>query len=104
VKRKRVNFQQEEEEQNIPEDDIFLDNMDLDVDIENIWFSDDEECAQENVQFAALVIQDEVFFDEETFSIQNVLFDRSSKKLTFEITSKNKNGKSHSTIEIILNS
>ena len=35
-KRKRVNFEQEEEKKNVPEDDIFLDNIDLDVDIENI--------------------------------------------------------------------
>jgi hypothetical protein len=33
---KRVNSQQEEEKQNVSEGDIFLDNMDLDVDIENI--------------------------------------------------------------------
>ena len=31
-----VNSQQEGEKQNRREDDIFLDNMDLDVDIENI--------------------------------------------------------------------
>jgi hypothetical protein len=36
VKRKRVNSQQEGEEQNTPENDILLDDMDLDVDIENI--------------------------------------------------------------------
>jgi hypothetical protein len=46
-----------------------------------------------------LVVQDEVFSDEETFSVHNVLFDRSSKKLTFERTSKNKKGKSRSTID-----
>jgi len=45
VKRKRVNSQQEEEKQNVHEEDIFLDNMDFDVDIENIWFPDDEEHA-----------------------------------------------------------
>jgi hypothetical protein len=41
VKRKRVNFQQEGEEQNALENDISLDDMDLDVDIENIWFPDE---------------------------------------------------------------
>jgi hypothetical protein len=45
-----------------------------------------------------LSIQDEVFFDEETFSVQNVLFDRSSKKLKFERTPNNNKGKSWSTI------
>jgi len=36
VKRKRINSQKGGEEQNIPENDISLDDMDLDVDIENI--------------------------------------------------------------------
>jgi hypothetical protein len=57
--------------------------------------------AQENIHFVyALVVQDEVFSDEETFSIQNALFDKSSKKLVFERTSKNKKGKSRSTIDL----
>jgi hypothetical protein len=43
VKRKRTNSQQEGEEQNIPENNISLEDMDLDVDIENIWFPDEEE-------------------------------------------------------------
>ena len=38
MKRKRVNYQQEGEEQNTPKNDILLDDMDLDVDIENIGF------------------------------------------------------------------
>jgi hypothetical protein len=94
VKRKRVDSQQEGEEQNTPENDIFLDDMDLYVDIENIWFPYEEECAQENVQSAALVVQDKFFSDEETFYVHNVLFDNSSKKLTCEITLKNNKGKS----------
>ena len=68
-KNKRINSQQEEEKQNVFEADILLDNMDLDVDIENILFLDDEEHTQENVQSIALAVQDEVFFDEETFSV-----------------------------------
>ena len=56
VKRKRINSQQEGEKQIIPEDNIFLDNMDFDVDIENIQFPDDEEHAQENVQSTTLRI------------------------------------------------
>jgi hypothetical protein len=63
-KSKRVNSQEEEEIQNVLEDDIFLDNIDLYVDIENIRFLDDEEHTQENVQSAALAVQDEVFFGE----------------------------------------
>ena len=45
VKRKRVNSHKEEEEQNTPENDILLDDMDLDVDIENIRFLEEEEHA-----------------------------------------------------------
>jgi hypothetical protein len=67
MKRKRVNSQQEGGEQNIPKYDIFLDDIDLDVDIENIWFLDEEEHAQENVQSATLVVKDEVFFNEQNF-------------------------------------
>jgi hypothetical protein len=46
VKRKRVNSQKEGEEKDVIEDDILLDDMDLDVDIENIRFPDDEEHTQ----------------------------------------------------------
>jgi len=73
--------------------------MDLDVDIENIQFIDDEEYTQVNVQSVALDVQYEVFSDEETFSMHNVLFDIYSKKLNFERTLKNKKGKSGSTID-----
>jgi len=65
VKRKRTNSQQEGEEQNIPENNISLEYMDLDVYIENIWFPDEEEHIQENMQFVVeLVIHDEIFSDE----------------------------------------
>jgi hypothetical protein len=42
VKRKMPNSQQEGDETHAPEYDFLLDNMDLDVDIENIIFSDVE--------------------------------------------------------------
>jgi hypothetical protein len=75
--------------------------MDLDVDIENIRCPDEEEHAKENIQFVvSLVVQDEVFSHEETFSIHNALFDKYSNKLVFERISKNKNGKSRSTIDL----
>jgi hypothetical protein len=75
--------------------------MDLDVDIKNIWFPDEEERVQENTQFVVeLAIQNEVFSDEETFSVHNALFDKSSKKLIFERNSKSKRGKYHSTIDL----
>ena len=51
---------------------MLLDGMDLDVDIENIIFSEEEDLAIENVQHtSALVVKDEIFYDEETFVVQN---------------------------------
>jgi hypothetical protein len=43
VKSKRNDSQQEEEERNIPENDISLEDMVLYVDIENTQFPDEEE-------------------------------------------------------------
>jgi hypothetical protein len=64
--------------------DISLEDMVLDVDIENIQFPDEEGRVQENTQLAAeLAIHNEVLSDE-TFSLHNALFDKSSKKLIFE--------------------
>jgi hypothetical protein len=55
VKRKRVNSQQEIE-QHIPENEISLEDMDLDVDIENIHFPDDEQRLQERKQVTVEVL------------------------------------------------
>jgi len=61
----------------------------------------EEEQVQENIQFVfSLLVQDEVFSNEETFSVHNALFDKSSNKLIFEITLKSKNGKGRSTIDL----
>jgi hypothetical protein len=100
VKRKRTSSQQEEEE-HIPGNEIPLEDIILDVDIKNIRFPDEEERVQENTQLLVeLVIQDEVFSDEETFSVHYALFDKSSKKIILERTSKDKKGKSRSTIDL----
>jgi hypothetical protein len=100
IKRKRTNSQQEGEETHAPENDLLLDNMDLDVDIENITFPDVEVPARENVQhISALMVQEETFSDEETFVVQNASFDKESKKLVFERTTKSKSGKLWSTID-----
>jgi hypothetical protein len=48
VKRKTTNSQQGGEEKDKPKDNISLEGMDLDVDIENIWFLDEEEHIHEN--------------------------------------------------------
>jgi hypothetical protein len=67
--------------------------MDLDVDIENICFLEEEEHAHENVQHVSpIVVEDEIFFYGETFVVQNTSFDKDSKKIVFERTSKSKRG------------
>ena len=74
--------------------------MDLDVDIENITFPYDEETSREDVQHIyTLMVQDEIFSDEETFVVQNESFDKESRKLVFERTTKCKSGKLWSTID-----
>jgi hypothetical protein len=68
--------------------------MELDVDIEKITFLDVEVPTQENVQpVLTLMIHDENFSDEETFAVQNESFDKESKKIVFERTTKSKSGK-----------
>jgi hypothetical protein len=63
---------------------MLLDDMDLDVDIENINFLDEEEPTTENIPcISTLVVQDEIFSDEETFVVQNASFDKYSKKIIF---------------------
>jgi len=100
IKRKRTNSQQEGGETHAPKNDLLLDNMDLDVDIENITFPDVEVPARENVQhISTRMVPEETFSDEETFVVQNTSFDRESKKLVFERTTKSKSGKLWSTID-----
>jgi hypothetical protein len=45
------------------------------------------------------MIHDETFSDEETFVVQNASFDKESKKLVFERTTKSKSGKLRTTID-----
>jgi hypothetical protein len=101
VKIKRSNSLQENEE-HIPKTEIPLEDMDLEVDIENIHFLDDEERVPENVQFMVeLAIQDEEFSEEEYVFVHNSLFDKYSRKLIFERTlSKNTKGKTCSTFNV----
>jgi hypothetical protein len=80
VKRKRQNSQQEVE-QHIPKNEIILEDMDLDVAIENIQFPDDEHRLQESKEVATeIATQEEVLSEEESFTVQNALFDKSSRK------------------------
>jgi hypothetical protein len=77
----------QEIEDHIPESEIHLKDMDLEVDIENIQFSDYEERVQENMQpMVELAIQDEGFSEQDLFSVRNALFDKDSRKLIFERT------------------
>jgi hypothetical protein len=55
VKRKRTDSQQEIEEK-IPESEIHLEDMDLQVDIESIQFPDVEEQVHENIQPVAELV------------------------------------------------
>jgi hypothetical protein len=65
--------------------------MDLDINIEDIEFSDDEHILQERREVAAeIATQEQTFLEDESFIVQNALFDRSSKNLILEkIHSKN---------------
>jgi hypothetical protein len=76
--------------------------MDLEVDIENIHFPDEEQRLQETQQIAVeIATQEEDFSEEESFTIQNALFDKDSRKLVFEgINQRNKKGKSCSEYDL----
>jgi len=79
VKRKRTNSQQEVK-QHIPEIESSLEDMELEVDIENIQFPDDDPRLQENQQLAAdLAIQEEVFSEEEFIYVQMLCLIKLSK-------------------------
>jgi hypothetical protein len=90
-KRKRKTNQQGVNEV-IPEDEDALEDMDLDANIEDIEFPDEEQRIQESREFATeLVTQQPILFEEESITLHNALFDKDSKKLVFEkIHSKKK--------------
>jgi hypothetical protein len=105
VRKKREIPLQEEERQQVLENDInnlSLEDMDVEVDIENIQFSKEEQRLQETQQIASEVAtHEEHFSEDESFTIHNVIFDKNSRKLVFEGTSqKNKKGKSHSKYDL----
>jgi hypothetical protein len=105
VRKKRKVPPQEEAEQQVSENDtnnLSLEDMDLEVDIENIHFPDEEQRLQETQQIAVeIAAQEEDFSEEESFTIQNALFDKNSRKLVFEgINQRNKKGKSCSEYDL----
>jgi hypothetical protein len=79
--------------------------MDLDVNIEDIEFLDEEKRVQESREVAAeLETQEPIFFEEESLTLHSALFDKSTKKLVFEkVHSKNKKIQGKSSSEFDLN-
>jgi hypothetical protein len=84
----------------VPKDEVFLEDMDLDVDIENIDFPDNEKRLQDRREVASEIeTQEQSSSEDELFTLKNDLFDKISKKIIFErLLSKNKRikGKSNS--------
>ena len=61
--------------------------MDLDANIEDIEFLDEEQRVQESQEVATeLVTQEPFLFEEESTTLHNDMFDKVSKKLVFEKT------------------
>jgi hypothetical protein len=101
VRRKRKVPRQEETEQRVYgnyTNNLSLEDMDLQVHIENIHFPDEEQRLQESQQTTNEIdAQEEDFSEEESFTIQNALFDKDSQNLVFEgVNHKNKKGRPHS--------
>ena len=73
VRKKRKIAPQEEAEQQVSENDtnnLSLEDMDLEVDIENIHFPDEEQRLQKTQQIAVeIATQEEYFLEEESFTI-----------------------------------
>ena len=89
----------------IPEEEIVLEDMDLDVNIVDIEFPDEEQRIKESKEITAeFATQEPILFEEESLTLHNVLFDKSSKKLVIEkVCLKNKNvqGKSSSQFDLM---
>jgi hypothetical protein len=61
--------------------------MDMDVNIGDIEFPDEEKRVQESREVAEeLVTQEPILFEEESMTFHSALFDKVSKKLIFEKT------------------
>ena len=94
----------QEEEYNLIENDInrfSLEDMELEADIEKIFPTIDQlgNMAQQNSSLE--IVENETFSEEESFTFQNVIFDKESKKLIIEKgDQKNKRGKSRTEVEL----
>jgi hypothetical protein len=103
LRKKRKNVVQEEEE-NLIENEInsfSLEDMELEADIEKCFLTIDqlgETCHQNS---SLEIIENETFSEEESFTFQNIVFDKESKKLIIEKGDmKNKKGKSHLEVDL----
>jgi hypothetical protein len=103
--RKKRKTPLQEEENNLLENDIqsfSLEDMELEADIEKIEFPEIEQQEHVVQQNTALeVVGNESFSEEESFTIQSVVFDKDSKKLILERNDqRNKKGKSCSEVDL----
>jgi len=76
----------------MPEEKIVLEYMDLDVNIEDVEFLDEEKRIQECIEVALeLDTHETIVFEEESLTMHSAMFDKSSRKLVIErVKSKNK--------------
>jgi hypothetical protein len=105
IRKKRQISPQEEAKKQVFENDtnnLSLKDMKLEVEIENIQFPDEEKRLQETQQIVVEIAgQEDDFSEEESFTIENTLFDKNSRKLVFEGTNKRiKRGKPRSKYDL----
>jgi len=88
-----------------PEEYFFLEDMDLDVNIEDIEFINEEQQIWESREIIGeLAKQETILFLEESLTLHNALFEKSSKKLVIEkIHAKNKKVQGKLCSELDLN-
>jgi len=88
----------------LDDDDDALEEMELDANIKDIEFPDKEQRIQKSKEIAAgLTMQEPIFYEEESLTLHNVLFDKDSKNLVLErVYSKGKKvqGKTHAKYDL----
>jgi hypothetical protein len=88
----------------VPEDQIVLEDMDLDANIGDIEFPDEEQKIKERKQVATeLARQESIQFEEESLTLHSALLDKNSKKMIIEkihVKNKNVQGKLSSKLDL----
>jgi hypothetical protein len=81
------------ESDDIPGEEIVPKDMELDVNVEEIEFADEEQMIQESRMISReLSTQEPIIFEEESLTLHHATFNKSSRKLVIEkINAKNKN-------------